>query len=127
MRRSIRPDARNVTASSRMANGAVTSWINAARKTGADERCRRFTERDLRVRLDEAASARHLRDQYLICGAADDVLYATQEPDDEQQLDRQRAEPAAIGINSNAAPRPIAAAITIGSFRTRSINTPRAG
>ena len=63
-----------------------------AGETGPDERGRRLAQRDFRIRLDEPAPARHPREQHLIGGTADHVLDAAEESDDEQDLDRQRAE-----------------------------------
>ncbi len=57
-----------------------------------DQRRRRLAERDLGVRLDQPPPPGQLREQHLVGGAADDVLHAAEESDDEQDLDRQRVE-----------------------------------
>ena len=57
----------------------------------ADQRGRRFAERDLRVRLDQPLAAGELRQQHLVSGAAHHVLHAAEETDGEQDVDRQRA------------------------------------
>jgi hypothetical protein len=56
----------------------------------ADQRRRRLAQRDLRVRLDQPAAPRHLREQHLVGGPADDVLHTTQEPHHVEHLDRQQ-------------------------------------
>ena len=58
-----------------------------------DERRRRLAERDLRVRLDQPLASCELRKQHLVRRAADDILHAAEEADDEQHVDRKRAEP----------------------------------
>ena len=118
-------ETKNVTASSAIANGAVSAWIRQPAMPGpisADD-----VSPSVILALASTSRVRpgHLREQDLIRRAADDVLHCRRKADRvTESRSTARRDHAATGIASNASPRPMSAAITTGSLRTRSSSTP---